>query len=162
MRELCPTLEFDFQEDVFLPFHHEHMDLILGELIQNAQEAISKSKKKQPPGVNISLTKVDQIHNQIEDNSGGYAVLCVEDNGIGMSPCIRKKIFDPYFSLKDKGTQKGMGLSLALVDTIVTQHYGGKIVVQSQEGVGTTMKIYFPRSSTKDVHSWEVPEPNYA
>ncbi|MBN1141262.1 MAG: PAS domain S-box protein [Deltaproteobacteria bacterium] len=70
---------------------------------------------------------------------GETGVLYVEDNGHGIPPDIRPRIFDPFFTTKDKGT----GLGLATVHTIVEQH-GGSIDVSDGDGGGTRFVITLP------------------
>jgi two-component system cell cycle sensor histidine kinase/response regulator CckA len=70
---------------------------------------------------------------------GKYVVVTGADQGKGVSPEILKKIFDPYFTTK----QKGSGLGLATVYAIVTQH-GGAITVDSRVGRGTTFHLWLP------------------
>jgi signal transduction histidine kinase len=53
------------------------------------------------------------------------------------------KVFDPYFSTKDRGSQKGMGLGLTLCYWIIKRH-DGHIEVQSEPGYGTTVTLYLP------------------
>jgi PAS domain S-box-containing protein len=72
---------------------------------------------------------------------GGYLKLTVADNGCGMDTTTLERIFDPYFTTKEKN--KGTGLGLSLVHSIVENH-GGTIKVSSTPGKGTTFAIYFP------------------
>jgi CheY-like chemotaxis protein len=73
--------------------------------------------------------------------AGKYLLLKVQDNGCGIHEGNLKRIFDPYFTTKEKG--KGTGLGLAVVHGIV-QNYGGFIQVESRLQIGTTFKLYLP------------------
>ena len=67
--------------------------------------------------------------------------IAIEDHGVGISKEHLRKIFDPYFTTK----QKGSGLGLVTVYSIIKNH-GGYINVKSKLGVGTTFQIYLPAS----------------
>ena len=72
--------------------------------------------------------------------SGGDALaVTVRDTGRGMSPDDVRTAFEPYFSTKDAG----LGLGLALTRKILSDH-GGSIVLDSEEGRGTTARIVLP------------------
>jgi signal transduction histidine kinase/CheY-like chemotaxis protein len=72
---------------------------------------------------------------------GPYAELAVSDTGPGIDPGMKERIFDPYFTTKDKA--KGTGLGLSIVLSVVKSH-DGEIVVESEIGVGTTFRIFLP------------------
>jgi len=72
---------------------------------------------------------------------GPYVKLKVSDSGAGMDDAIAHRIFEPYFSTKERG--KGTGLGMAMVQKFIVEHDGG-IAVSSTPGQGTTFEIYLP------------------
>ena len=75
--------------------------------------------------------------------AGKYVLLSIKDQGSGIAPKNLAKIFDPYFSTKDMGADKGQGLGLSACHSIIKKH-DGFITAESELGVGTTLMIYFP------------------
>jgi CheY-like chemotaxis protein len=73
--------------------------------------------------------------------TGSYLKLTVRDTGHGIAPENIERIFDPYFTTKDKG--EGTGLGLAVVQGIVKTHNGG-ITAESRPGEGTTFHVLLP------------------
>jgi len=82
--------------------------------------------------------------NEAAIKKGKYVKLSIKDRGVGIPEEHLSRIFDPYFSTK----QKGSGLGLATTYSIVNRHEGF-IDVESKPGVGTTLHIYLPASDKK-------------
>jgi PAS domain S-box-containing protein len=74
---------------------------------------------------------------------GKYVQIDIRDRGRGISPAHLDKIFDPYFTTKPMGTQRGVGLGLAISHSIIQRHHG-HIAVHAVEGEGTTVTIHLP------------------
>nr|WP_319393996.1 ATP-binding protein [uncultured Desulfobacter sp.] len=109
-------------------------------LITNAAHAVDPSEGT----INVQLKEVRATQNDSPaklNSDGKYVMLKISDNGCGIDNSIKNKIFDPYFTTKDKG--KGTGLGLAVVYRIVQDHQGD-IVVGSKVGEGTSFSIYLP------------------
>ncbi len=88
-----------------------------------------------------------EIHNvQIEAVPGRYLLLTVSDTGAGIAAEALEHIFEPFYTTKDVG--KGTGLGLATVYGIVKQHKGF-VAIDSDNGPGTTFRVYLPAASGK-------------
>ncbi|MFC1824593.1 ATP-binding protein [Thermodesulfobacteriota bacterium] len=99
-----------------------------------------------PRGGDLFVKTKNATHEDIalavdQPEPGDYVLLSIRDTGDGMSKETIERIFEPFFTTK--GLVKGTGLGLAFVYGIVQTH-GGYIDVQSEEGQGTTFKIYLP------------------
>ena len=121
------------------------IDQVLMNLAVNARDAMPTGGK-----LAIETTNLDVDQHQADwwnCPPGKYVSLTVNDNGIGMSEEVKRRVFDPFFTTKELG--KGTGLGLAICYGILKQN-GGHIEVDSEIGNGTTFKIFLP-SSTHEV-----------
>jgi signal transduction histidine kinase len=99
------------------------MKQVLLNLVKNAFEALDS-------GGQVTLSSGAQ------DQQVWFAV---QDTGSGMTPEVLEKIFNPFFTTKDKGT----GLGLAVINKIVSDHHG-TVTVKSSPDQGTTIKVKLP------------------
>jgi signal transduction histidine kinase len=77
----------------------------------------------------------------VDNGPSSYAVLAVEDQGVGIAPQDLEHIFEPFFTTKQVGEGTGLGLSIA--DGIVREH-GGWMEVESRPGQGSRFAIFLP------------------
>ena len=128
----------------------------LGQISQVINNLVLNADQAMPSGGTLRLG----VHNAELDGTGGvplppgsYVRLTVADEGIGISPDVLERIFDPYFTTKSTGN----GLGLASCFSIIHNH-GGHIGVESAPGVGTTFTIYLPCSTEQVTAAEEVEE----
>lgn len=144
VRSLLPTtiaVEADLQKCAAIMGDRTQIQQILLNLCTNASDAMAEDG-------GVLTIKVEQ-YTQGEDVEGlhrdlapgNYVLLTVSDTGIGMDDTTKSRVFDPYFTDKRRG--KGTGLGLAIVHGIVRGH-GGVIHAESEPGLGTDIRIYFP------------------
>jgi PAS domain S-box-containing protein len=119
----------------------EHLRLILLNLCTNASQAMGETG-----GIlGIQLEPVSLDWSQCEalglSQPGLFVCLTVSDQGVGMAPEIRDRIFEPYFTTREQNG--GTGLGLAIVQGIVENH-GGVVECESVAGTGSTFRVYLP------------------
>ena len=146
------------QDDLWpVEYDSRQMHFAISNVLTNAVEAM-------PQGGKIAIEAENQvIENKSKDSAlplkeGKYVRISIKDEGRGIAEKHLNSIFDPYFSTKERGVQKGMGLGLATAYAIVEKH-GGHIMVNSTTGVGTTVTIYLPATAAEsDAQRAERPE----
>nr|WP_234464429.1 response regulator [Stutzerimonas frequens] len=137
------SIETDTQADIWHALvDPTQIEMIILNLAINARDAMADSGRLTLGTRNVVI---DQPAQRAEDPSPGeYVMLSVADTGSGMSEAVLSKAFEPFFTTKEVG--KGSGLGLAQVFGFAKQS-GGGARIESREGVGTTVKVFLPRTS---------------
>ncbi|WP_169568498.1 ATP-binding protein [Sneathiella limimaris] len=150
-RSLGETVEvsMDLSEDPWLT------NVDTGQL-ENALLNLAVNARQAMPSGGELLIKIENIHLEKglliqsgELEPGDYIQMTVSDNGVGMTDEVKSHAFEPFFTTKEVG--KGSGLGLSMVYGFVKQT-GGGIDIESKKGIGTSVSMYFPKSSESQKH----------
>ena len=117
-----------------------------GQIGQVIRAMVLNAREAMPRGGVVFVRAENVVLNAQEQPSlpaGEYVRVSIADQGAGIAKDVMPKIFDPYYSTKNRGNQKGMGLGLTICHAVVQKH-GGAIAVKSEVGRGTTFDIYLP------------------
>jgi signal transduction histidine kinase len=125
----------------------------------NARDAMPGGGTLRIDTANVGVPE-DQAEPETGLAAGDYVLITVADTGSGMSPAIAARAVEPFFTTKEVG--RGTGLGLSQVYGFVRQS-GGHIEIDSEEGAGTVVRLYFPRhrgeheAAGKDAGTAETP-----
>jgi PAS domain S-box-containing protein len=130
--------EFSISQDL-LPTEVDEGQIgqVINNLVLNADHAMPEGGIIEICAMNITLT----ADNEFSLPAGPYLRTSFRDHGVGIAPDHLPKVFDPYFTTK----QKGSGLGLTVAYSIIDKH-NGRMTVESGLGHGTTFTIYLPAS----------------
>jgi PAS domain S-box-containing protein len=165
-REIEQILRESFPKNITISTDvPKDLPLILGDATQLHQVLINlcvNSRDALPKGGNIKISaKTAAITSEIAAEHPGIhpgpcIILSVVDDGTGIPIEIQDRIFDPFFTSKEKG--KGTGLGLSTVHSIVRGH-GGFMAFDSGQGRGTQFDVYLPALASKERPTTDEPVP---
>ncbi|MCB2184263.1 MAG: PAS domain S-box protein [Desulfobulbaceae bacterium] len=136
------TREITFANDLWqVDMDRRQMSQVFKNVLQNAMESMAEDGALRIHAENISFPNGEEIPDESAWDRK-FVKITIRDNGKGIPEKIMPNIFDPYFSTKEMGAQKGMGLGLTVALSIVKQH-DGYLVVRSEKR-GTAVSIYLP------------------
>lgn len=119
---------------------------ILMNLCTNAYHAMEQGDGLLQVEVKETKISLDKAQTFPDAKPGRYVTISVKDTGTGMNPATLERIFEPYYTTKDK--DKGTGLGLSVVHGIVKEH-NGFILVESEVGKGSEFKVFLPMLKIK-------------
>lgn len=133
-------------------YDEEQLKRVIRNIVTNAGEAMPGGGLLKVSAENIRLDR----GNSLSLKEGAYVKVSFEDDGIGIDEKHIANIFDPYFTTKGMGREKGRGLGLAVCYSIMQKHEGA-ITVKSEQGVGTTFSLYLPAAVSSNSHELNLP-----
>ena len=130
--------EYDLPENLYrVRLDPNQISRVVQNIVINATEAMPSGGMLKLSANNVHL-RSNEVHGL---KAGSYVKVCIQDNGPGMSPDIASRIFERFYTTKERGT----GLGLYNCRSIIEEHKG-HIDVESKEGEGTLFYFYLPTS----------------
>ena len=154
LKKACESISSEFRVDYKLSFpenqwmvdiDEKQMLIALEGIFQNAVEAMPEGGTIEVKAGNISFAD-DMPDMLLALKKGNYVKVSIRDHGCGIPKESLPHIFDPYFTTKEMGARKGLGMGLSIVHSIIEKH-GGYIFAESDLGKGTTFELYIPARS---------------
>jgi two-component system cell cycle sensor histidine kinase/response regulator CckA len=143
----------DLAEDIWtVNADMTQLQQVLLNLCMNARDALEHGGEIRMSSRNVSASEAVTLKGLDEAD---YVCVSVADNGVGISPDVIGKIFDPYFTTKEPGADSGTGIGLAVTGEIVRNH-GGHISCESVIGMGTVFNVYLRKDTTEASAAEEV------
>ena len=145
--------EFDIASDLWcVDVDRTQIGQAFHNLVINAREAM-------PEGGTLFVVAANQ--ESMPDGNftkpGRYVAISIRDTGSGIAPDVLGRIFDPYFSTKEMGDQRGMGLGLSIANSIIEKHEG-RIRAQAPQGEGAMFQVFLPATLKDSETAVKPPE----
>jgi PAS domain S-box-containing protein len=159
---LRPTLGEQIEIDTILEREVATAHVDTSQLVNSLVNMALNARDAMPQGGRLLLETrnvvLDETYAQanLDVIAGPYVMLAVSDTGCGMPAAVRDRVFEPFFTTKGE-TGNGSGLGLSMVYGFVKQS-GGHIKIYSEEGHGTTIRLYLPPARVEE----HVPAPPVA
>jgi PAS domain S-box-containing protein len=145
------TCRYDIPEDLW-PVHADK-----GQISQVVQNIVLNARHAMPGGGVVDIVcrnlPAGSEEHPLLDPGAKHIRISISDSGIGMTPEVLERIFDPYYTTK----QEGSGLGLAITQSIINKH-GGRVLVTSEPGKGTTFTIFLPVSEGQSAPAAQAAE----
>ncbi len=158
-RILGPSIELVFRLDEKLgdvEIDTQQLDLVVRNVVSNAAEAMPQGGKLIIETCNMDFTDADSAADS-GISPGYYAIVSFTDTGAGIDERLHERVFEPFFSTRERG--RGSGLGLCVVRGII-QHGGGNVHVDSANGHGCSFKISLPLVERPEDSSTQTAPPS--
>jgi len=146
------TIEFtlsgsNVKYDCTIPDDIWPVEIDASQISQAIHNIVINTREAMPEGGTITVNAENKVirHKGPDLLEGNYVKISIMDHGIGIPEEHIANIFNPYFSTKDMGDQKGMGLGLSICHSIINKH-GGKVNFSSTYGSGSVFHVFLPAS----------------
>ncbi len=148
------VLEIDAREDLGrIRGDASQFEQVIMNLVLNARDAIEGEGRIEVLASNIDLDE-ESGHSSEPGRRGRFVLFQVRDNGRGMKGAERERAFEPFYTTKEPGHGTGLGLSVVYG---VAQQCKGWVEIDSEEGRGTTVSVYFPRDESAETQAADRP-----
>ena len=128
-------------DDGFALVDRGQIEQVILNLVVNARDAMPKGGRLLLETQNVTLESGNGHHVRSLPH-GEYVTLAVRDTGVGMTPEVRDRALEPFFTTKAPGKGSGLGLSMAYG---LVRQSSGDLTIESEPGAGTTVRIFLPR-----------------
>lgn len=121
----------------------------LGQISQVVQNLVINADQAMPAGGHVTISTenvtISAENKALPLRPGRYIKISIADDGPGMSPEVQKKVFEPYFTTKEKGSGLGLTTSFAIL-----RKHDGFMGMESTLGKGTTFNLYLPAAEAEE------------